>query len=469
MIIRSIVSKEIDSFVGLGLGDADQKELKDLLINWWKEGRNKPEWCFIAEEDGKFIARVFYAVFPDNPQDLMAFGLYVDNVEAAKETGVRLITESLDKMQNYKFNIAEYHIYFNPDKHFNEYRNIMLSSGFKITQEKKSFYWTGEPLPKESGRLEYRSLNDVGKDAFIEAIKIVTRQTLDGDDTLIVEEIGEELAAEKEFNLLKGIDYNEEWWKLAYVNGELAGLIIPQKFSDKDGAINYIGVVPQKRGQGFVEDLLINGTATLKEYGIEEVMGDIDKNNFPMEQALIRTGYKFRKPELVMKRDLKNSKIILEPINKSHLEFIYNTANNDILMNIFHDKSTSISEWDNIIDIWNKDEDEEDYVITRKSDGIHIGWIGINGLLSENKTVWIKMIVLLPRFWGNGYGSKVINEVKQILKSRGYREIQLWTDESNERAQKCYKLNGFSVMDKKQGSVGNRDILVNRLLMNCKL
>lgn len=138
-------------------------------------------------------------------------------------------------------------------------------------------------------------------------------------------------------------------------------------------------------------------------------------------------------------------------------------------MNIFHDKPTSISEWDNIIDIWDKDEDEEDYVITRKSDGVHIGWIGINGLLSENKTVWIKMIVLLPRFWGNGYGSKVINEVKQILKSRGYREIQLWTDESNERAQKCYKLNEFSIMDKKQSSVGNRDILVNRLLMNCKL
>lgn len=43
----------------------------------------------------------------------------------------------------------------------------------------------------------------------------------------------------------------------------------------------------------------------LKEYGIEDVMGDIDVNNFPMEQALIRIGYKFRKHELVMKRDVK--------------------------------------------------------------------------------------------------------------------------------------------------------------------
>lgn len=303
MIIRSITTNEIDGFVGLGLGDADQKELKELLLKWWEEGRNKPEWCFVAEDAGKFIARVFYAVFPDNPKDLMVFGLYVDNIEA-EEIGVRLINESLDKMKGYKFNTADFHIYSNPGNHFDEYRDMMLSSGFKITQEKKSFRWTGEPLPKESGRLEYKNLRDVGKDAFIEAIKIVTRQTLDGDDKLMVEEIGEELAAEKLFNLLKGIDYNEDWWKLAYINGELIGLIISQKFSNKDGAINYIGVVPQKRGQGFVDDLLINGTRILKEYGIEDVMGDIDVNNFPMEQALIRAGYKFRKPELVMERNL---------------------------------------------------------------------------------------------------------------------------------------------------------------------
>lgn len=304
MIIRSIASNEIDGFVSLGLGDVDQKELKELLLNWWEEGINKPEWCFVGEEDGKFIARVFYAVFPDNPKDLMVFGFYVDNIEADMEVGVRLISESLDRMKGYKFNTAEYHIYSNPDNHFNECRDIMLKSGFKITQEKKSFRWTGEPLPKESGRLEYKSLRDVGKDAFIDAIKEVTRQTLDEDDKLVVEEVGEERAAEKLFNVLKGIDYNEDWWKLAYIDGELAGLIIPQKFSAKDGAINYIGVVPQKRGQGFVDDLLINGTMTLKEYGNDDVMGDIDINNFPMEQALIRVGYKFRKPELVMKKDL---------------------------------------------------------------------------------------------------------------------------------------------------------------------
>lgn len=308
MIIRSIVPGEIDRFVSIGLADADQRELKELLLNWWDEGRNKPEWCFIAEENGKLKARVFYAVFPDEPKDLMVLGLNIQDEKNIIEIGEKLITESLNKMKNYEFNTASQHLYFNPNSHFNEYRDILLNCGFKIIQEKKSYRWHGELIPSESGRLEYKSLKDVGKDIFIDAIKKVTRKTLDRDDILMVEEAGEEKAAEAEFNILKGIDYNEDWWKLAYVNGELAGLIIPQKFSDTDGAINYIGVVPEKRGQGFVDDLLIKGTLILKEYGIEDVMGDIDSNNFPMEQALVSTGYKFKKPELVFKINLNKYK-----------------------------------------------------------------------------------------------------------------------------------------------------------------
>lgn len=163
------------------------------------------------------------------------------------------------------------------------------------------------------------------------------------------------------------------------------------------------------------------------------------------------------------------SEIILEPINKSHLKFMHTVANNNILMDIFHDNPTSIGEWDNIIDMWIKDEDEEDYVIIRKADGTRMGWIGINGLLSDNKISWIKMIALLPEFWDYGHGSEAICKVKQILKSKGFIKIQLWTDECNERAQKCYSLNGFSIIDKKQTSVGNTDYVLDRILMGCEL
>jgi len=57
------------------------------------------------------------------------------------------------------------------------------------------------------------------------------------------------------------------------------------------GAINYIGVVPEKRGQGFIEELLIEGTNILIDDNIKEVIADIDSNNFPLEKALFKLNY----------------------------------------------------------------------------------------------------------------------------------------------------------------------------------
>jgi ribosomal protein S18 acetylase RimI-like enzyme len=55
------------------------------------------------------------------------------------------------------------------------------------------------------------------------------------------------------------------WWQLAYApEGELIGLVMP---AEPPGFLTvfYVGVVPGMRGQGYVEDLLTAGTATLLE------------------------------------------------------------------------------------------------------------------------------------------------------------------------------------------------------------
>ena len=50
---------------------------------------------------------------------------------------------------------------------------------------------------------------------------------------------------------------------------------------------------------------------------------------------------------------------------------------------------TQLSNWIDAISAWNCDSDEEDYIIF---DGeTPIGWLGINGLLSEDKIAYIKM------------------------------------------------------------------------------
>lgn len=78
-----------------------------------------------------------------------------------------------------------------------------------------------------------------------------------------------------------------------------------------------------------------------------------------------------------------DNEINIEKVGEQHSRFIYSLMNNSILMEIFHDKQTSIEEWENAIEIWDNDEDENDYVIISRHDGKMIGWIGINGLISK--------------------------------------------------------------------------------------
>ena len=82
---------------------------------------------------------------------------------------------------------------------------------------------------------------------------------------------------------------------------------------------------------------------------------------------------------------------------------------------------TQLSDWIDAISAWNCDSDEEDYIIF---DGeTPIGWLGINGLLSEDKIAYIKMIVLLAQYQNKGVGAYVINQFRRIRKFQVVNQI----------------------------------------------
>jgi len=80
----------------------------------------------------------------------------------------------------------------------------------------------------------------------------------------------------------------------------LIGLIIPQRLSEKVGAINYIGVLPEYRGHGYGLALLLEGTKILTESGIKKIYADIDIANKPLSSALEKLGYVFKMEEVVL-------------------------------------------------------------------------------------------------------------------------------------------------------------------------
>ena len=165
----------------------------------------------------------------------------------------------------------------------------------------------------------------------------------------------------------------------------------------------------------------------------------------------------------------KESGVSLRPVSKDDVSFLKRVANDPSLMDIFCDEPSDEGYWQDVVDIWQADSDEEDFIIIRMSDRTEMGWLGLNGLASGEETAWLKMIALLPEFWGHGYGSDAIRHVKAHLLSKGLARIRLWTDQCNERSQTCYRRNGFVILDHRWTATGTQMVVRDRVLMECVL
>ena len=293
MQVRNIGYLEIDRFIDFGsdiMGD-----LKMPFNEWLDKGITELDWCFLIEDKGNFLGRVIYAKYNE---EVMLMNLYVvdENVEVLEE----LLNESLKAMMGNGVQIITYHIY-SDNRKFNYYTRVLNKAGFDISQRKKSFVFEKDKVEHMELDLEFKSVNETGEERYIQAIEKVTEETMDSDDLEETLRLGVKKAAIDKFKALKEIEYEDDLWLLAYRNNKLIGLVVSQRFNANTGAINYIGVVPEERGNGYINQLVYKGTGVLIQKGINKVIADIDEKNFPMEKALIKEGYKLDSLELVYK------------------------------------------------------------------------------------------------------------------------------------------------------------------------
>lgn len=74
------------------------------------------------------------------------------------------------------------------------------------------------------------------------------------------------------------------------------------------------------------------------------------------------------------------------------VRFLHYIMNIDIVLDSLNEVPTQLCDWTDAIKEWNHDDDEEDYII--KDGETPIGWLGINGLSSEDKIAYLKMAVI---------------------------------------------------------------------------
>ena len=169
------------------------------------------------------------------------------------------------------------------------------------TYLKVPFVWEEpQPLIEVPSRLKFESANALSNEELLLILARVMSSSLDAGDRKTVSQHGAPQAAEHFLQSSRdGFSYQDEWWQLGFNhNGEIVGFVLPVIFEGcakdglEEGTVYYIGVLPEYRGLGFANDLLLQGTRVLQEIGVWRVFCDTDVNNLPMIAAFRRVGYR---------------------------------------------------------------------------------------------------------------------------------------------------------------------------------
>ncbi|MFF1821840.1 GNAT family N-acetyltransferase [Kribbella sp. NPDC058245] len=261
-------------------------------------GYYRHDWSWVVEEDGAIQALVIWWGSFDQDQPYSIDGLYFVGDGDPVPTWTALIKHVL-QARPAEAEQPEYHLFLAGDWESDpavvaavEPRmQAAAAAGLTEVTDRLRYEW--EPsygLPPRSTRLHFEPADD---EAFVTMFMRISEGSLDAATARDVARLGAEAAAREEVEayqtILKG---DRGWWRFGYdAEGRLIGFGIPSA-NNGGPVVGYLGVLPEHRGHGYIDDLLAEITHQLAETGAEQIRADTDFGNVPMAKAFERGGYR---------------------------------------------------------------------------------------------------------------------------------------------------------------------------------
>lgn len=99
--------------------------------------------------------------------------------------------------------------------------------------------------------------------------------------------------------------------------------------------------------------------------------------------------------------------------------------------------------WQDCLRTWCADPDEANYAVLEGETGVPLGWLGLHGLLRNDRTVAVKMLALLPPFWGKGYGAAALRLTVPWLRADSHERLLVDVLQTNARGLAFCERHGF--------------------------
>ncbi len=288
----------LDAFISVSAESPYRSQLEEYLHRLIDLGATRPEWCLIGLDSGEPVARAALWALPGNrvPTDIVLVACAWDEDDLA--SGRALLTKLHELARGLGSDALSHHVDSPPgppqyQENDDARVRLLEDCGYELLRDGLRWLLTVSPSPAapQASSLAFRSLADVGEDAFVDAITRTYAGTRDTWLARDVEELGPARTAREDFDDAQGLEYEPGWWELAYTDaGELAGVIMAAR-NPGSAVVYYVGVVPEQRGRGIAAQLVRRGTENLAAAGADEIRGDCDLGNIAMVKAFERAGY----------------------------------------------------------------------------------------------------------------------------------------------------------------------------------
>jgi RimJ/RimL family protein N-acetyltransferase len=272
-------------------------------------GQYRLEWTWIAEDRGQIMGRAIWWGFAAATQPMALDCLYIHDSVAdpawlagalltAAQRGLR--AEGAPHPPRYEIRLPRN---WRADpaaaRAFGWRREAAAMAGLTDELERLRFEWTPDAgAPPPSARLMFRREPD--DEVFLDVFRRVAVGSLDVTTRREVAAWGADLQARDDMAIYLNMPGSRDWWQLAYTaGGALAGMILPNRNS-YSAVVGYLGVVPEMRGRGYIDDLVAETTRFHASRGEQRISATTDTTNRPMAAAFERARYRVHGVRMVL-------------------------------------------------------------------------------------------------------------------------------------------------------------------------
>ena len=199
-----------DAFLSVSADSPYQPQLEEYLRRLIDQAAVRPEWCLVGFDSGRPVARAALWALPGgtSPTDIVLIDC--DWNEDALGSGRALLTQLHERARGLGSDALSHHVDTPPgppqyQENDDARVRLLEDAGYELLRDGLRWHVVSPPAGAAGAdALVFRSVQEVGEDAFVDAIARTYHGTRDAWLTRDVEQLGPARAAREDFDVRQG-------------------------------------------------------------------------------------------------------------------------------------------------------------------------------------------------------------------------------------------------------------------------